>query len=159
MVPVSPVYREDIFREFTDEITVFMAPPTPKDISETDAFIKKARQEMQEGIDATFVITKKDTGEFIGCCGVHKVNTPTPEFGIWTKKSSHGNKYGREAMEAAKKWADEHLQYDYIRYPVAKENTASRKVAESLGGVVARELTGKTGRGTLMEQVEYHIPR
>jgi RimJ/RimL family protein N-acetyltransferase len=159
LVPISPQYREDIFREFTDEITTYMIPPTPKDISETDAFVEKSQGEMVEGAGATFVITRKDTGEFIGCCGIKDVYTTTPEFGIWTKKSSHGNKYGREAVTALKKWADENLKYEYARYPVAKANVGSRKIAESLGGIVAREFIGKNGRGTPMEEVEYHIPQ
>lgn len=157
LLPISSKYREDIFREFTDEITEYMKPPTPKEISETDAFIEKSEKEMREGIEATFVITLKETGEFIGCCGVHKIPSRTPEFGIWTKKSVHGNKYGQEAMRAVKKWLDSNIEYEYIRYPVATVNISSRKVAESLGGKVVREFVGKTGRGIPMEEVEYHI--
>ena len=159
LVPISPKYREDIFREFTDEITVWMAPPTPKDISDTDVYIAKTQQEMREGTDLTVAITNKDTDEFLGCGGIHKINTKTPEFGIWTKKSAHGNKYGQEAIRTLKEWADENLDYKYIRYPVAKANMPSRKVAELLGGAIAREFIGTTGRGTPMEEVEYHIPR
>jgi len=35
------------------------------------------------------VITNKNEDEFIGCIGLHNINTLTPELGIWTKKLSH----------------------------------------------------------------------
>lgn len=159
LVPVSPKYREDMFREFTDEITTWMCPPTPKDISETDAFIAKCISEAEAGNELVVAITDKSSGEFIGCCGLHKISSGIPELGIWTKKSSHGNKYGREAVTALKTWVDANVTYEYISYPVAKENIGSRKIAESLGGMVVREFVGKTGRGTPMDEVEYNIPR
>lgn len=134
--PVSMDWKNDIFREFTPEITVYMFPSPAKHISETENFIQISRKNMEEGIEIVLNVFLRETNEFLGCAGLHQINTKHPELGVWIKKSAHGNKYGREAMHALKKWADQHLHYEYIVYPVDCDNIASRKIPESLGGEV-----------------------
>lgn len=34
------------------------------------------------------------------------------------------------------KWAQDNILFDYLLYPVNKDNIPSRKITESLGGVV-----------------------
>ncbi len=157
--PLSLEYKEDIFREFTAEIAKYMCPQPAKEISETVAFIEKSQNELSAGTDLVVVMLKKNTEEFLGTGGVHKIKTPHPELGVWIKKSAHGRGYGKEAMHALKNWADKNLEYEYIRYPVAKENIASRKIPESLGGKLIREYFGKRSDGEEMLEVEYHIPK
>lgn len=101
------------------------------------------------------VIMDKASGEFLGCVGLHHIDKKDPEFGIWLKKEAHGNKYGVEAIAALKEWADDNLDYDYIRYPVVKENIASRKIAETVGGEPKREFMAKNANGDVMDEVEY----
>ena len=36
----SMKYKEEIFKEFTEEITTYMHPCPPKEVSETETFIK-----------------------------------------------------------------------------------------------------------------------
>ena len=50
LVPISLRYKKDIFREFTDEITVFMFPATPKKIEETEKFILDSIKEMKKNM-------------------------------------------------------------------------------------------------------------
>ena len=88
--------------------------------------------------------------------GLHSIND-VPEFGVWTKKSSHGNGYGKEAIHALYKWACRNIEFDYITYPVDKRNVASRKIPESLGGVVAKEYKQENLAGFELDEVEYHI--
>jgi len=159
LVPISLEYAETIFREFTPEITKYMTPPSPKVITETTDWITSAMSDNEAGTNYNFVILDKQTGEFIGGGGINHIDTRTPEFGIWTKKSSHGNKYGREAIHGAKKWADENLDYDYLLYPAVKENVASCKIAESMGGVVDHEYKSQNGSGEMQLQAEYRISR
>ena len=80
-----------------------------------------------------------------------------PELGIWIKKSAHGNGYGKEAMVALKKWADKNLKYDYILYPVAQDNLASRKIPEFLGGKIEHEYDEETQNGVTLHFIEYRI--
>lgn len=159
LVPVSMEYAPLIFNEFTDEVTHFMYPATPKSVADTEAFIRDARTEMKAGSDVTFVILSKTTDEFLGCAGAHSLNTRHPELGVWVKKSAHGNHYGREAVTAIKQWIDEHIPYEHLVYPVAEQNTASRKVAESLGGVVHNEYDKTTLNGKTWHYLDYWITR
>lgn len=157
LVSIAPAHREDIFREFTKEITVYMFPQPTGDIADINAFIEESLAEMKAGSNLQLVALDKQTKEFLGCMGLHHIDTKTPEMGIWLKKSAHGNKYGQEAMAAIKRWADAELEYDYILYPAGIYNIASRKVAESLGGKLIRQFTGKNQLGEPMEEVEYRI--
>lgn len=157
--PVSLKYKDMIFSEFTDEVTKFMFPSTPKQIEDTENFINDARERIKNGLDLAVSIFNKETNEFLGGGGIHHLDTKTPELGIWIKKSAHGNKYGREAVAGLKEWADKNIEYEYLLYPVAKENIASRKIPESLGGKAMRELISKKQNGEDMEEVEYWIYR
>ncbi len=157
--PVSMAERDSIFREFTPEITRFMMPLSAERIEDTEKFINDSKQKMANGEEVTCAVFEKSSGEFLGTGGIHRINTSTPELGIWIKKSAHGNRYGREAVAGFKKWADENLVYEYIIYPVFKENIPSRKIAESLGGKLAGESEKKTGAGVNMTSLEYRIYR
>lgn len=157
LVPVSMDYVEEMFKEFTDDITKYMYPPTPKEIKETADFITFSINKFLKNEDVTVVILKKDTKEYLGNGGIHKINTKTPELGVWIKKGAHGHGYGKEAMIGLKKWADENLDYEYIKYPVAEENIASRKIPESLGGKETNKYSQVNGNGVALNIVEYYI--
>ncbi len=158
LVPTSQQYSPDIFREFSEDITTFMMPESPKKIEETQEYVASAIQKIEQGKDLTVVVLNKTTREFLGCAGLHNIDTETPELGIWIKKSAHGHGFGREAVTALKEWADKHLDYKYLRYPVDKRNIPSRKIPESLGGIVeGEEYTATTSKGRVLEEVEYRI--
>lgn len=159
LTPVSDADVQEIFSEFTPEVTLFMYPRSPQHIGETQDFITNTENNMRLGKELVCTIRRKDTKEFLGEVGLHDIDTLHPELGIWIKKSSHGNKYGREAVTAMKQWGNEHVTYEYVVYPVARENIASRKVAESLGGVVVREYEQTNLSGITWPFVEYHIPK
>ena len=151
-------YSKEIFKEFTPEITKYMWPKSAETIEETLSFISESLEGMRSGNDLTLVVTKKDNGEFLGCCGLHgKGNTRIPELGIWIKITAHGNKYGREAIQTLVSWAIKNIDFDYVIYPVDKANTASRKIPESLGGVVFEEKMAPTMHGTILDLVVYKI--
>jgi RimJ/RimL family protein N-acetyltransferase len=149
--------KEDIFREFTPEITVYMMPKPASKIEETIEFIEASMKGNSEGTNLQMVITDKDNKNFLGNVGLHHINTKTPELGIWIKKSAHGHSYGKEAIIALKKWADKNLRYDYLLYPVADKNTASRRIPEFLGGQVAREYDEINMSGNTLHILEYRI--
>lgn len=155
--PISMKYKEDIFREFTSEITVFMAPSASKKIEETEAFITSSLEKIENSEEIVFAVLKKENNEFLGCAGLHHMDTQVPEFGIWIKKSAHGNGYGLEAVQTIKTWVDQNLEYEHIYYPVAKQNYASRRIPESLGGKLIRGFVGIKHDGTPLDEVEYRI--
>lgn len=156
--PISMEYKEDIFKEFTDEITTYMYPRPPKEIFETESFINDSVAEMKNEAHLVLVIIKKDTKELLGCTGIHNINSKNPELGIWLKKSAHGKGYGLETITALKKWAEEHLNYEYLVYPVDRRNIPSRKIPERLGGTIFREFDKTNLSGRVLHMVEYRIP-
>lgn len=157
LVPINLSYQEEIFKEFTSEITTYMFPKPADAIAETVAFIESSLQKNQSGTDLQIVVTKKDSGEFLGCGGLHHIDTPTPELGIWIKKSAHGHEFGKETMIALKSWADQNLNYEYIIYPVDKNNFASRRIPEFLGGKITREYKEVGQAGQQLNMLEYRI--
>lgn len=158
LVSISHAYLTKIFKEFTPDIVRYMMPKAPEEISETAAFITASIAGMHEGYELVMVILDKESGEFLGVCGLHgKDRLRTPEFGIWLKRSAHGNHYGGEAMRTMGSWAVENLDIDFILYPVDRNNIPSRKIPESLGGVIIREKMVETMRDAFLDEVVYRI--
>lgn len=154
LVPISMEYKHDIFREFNAEVTAQMISSPSKNISETENYIKSR----MTGNDRSIAILHQTTDEFLGCVGLYKINEKIPELGIWIKKSAQGHGYGREAVTGVKHWADQNLEYEYLSYPCAVDNPASRRIPESLGGKVIAEFDLDI-QGTMQPCVEYHIPK
>ncbi|MFA6259501.1 MAG: GNAT family N-acetyltransferase [Candidatus Peribacteraceae bacterium] len=158
IVPISMQWKIDIFHEFTSEITTYMYPAPAKHSSDTEKFIKESMIGLANGTDLQLVILKKNTDEFLGCAGLHEPHTKHPELGVWVKKSAHRNGYGREAMTAIKEWADENIDYEYILYPVDRDNITSRKIPESLGGEIVDSYDKTNESGKILHTIVYHIP-
>jgi len=104
------------------------------------------------------VIRLAQTGEFLGLGGIHKLDAPEPEPGIWIKEAAHGHGYGREAVKALIDWAGAELGFASVIYPVAERNAPSRRLVEALGGAeVGRRPLIKPG-GAELSLVLYRIP-
>lgn len=159
IVPIGLRFSHEIFTSFTKDVTTYMYPRSPVQIEETIDFIKDALRGLEQGTNLQMVILDKETEEFLGCLGLHEINTKTPEIGIWLKKERHGHNYGKEAVRSLVNWAKRHLNYEYLRYPVDKRNIASRKIPESLGGVIKNEFKATSLSGTELDEVEYWIYR
>lgn len=157
MIPLSLDFAEDIFKNFTKDITIYMFPKPPVKIEETIEYIKSQLPKIETGNELQIVILDKNTKEFLGCGGLHRLKSKNPELGIWIKKSAHGNRFGQEAVKGLKDWSEDNLNYDYLTYPVDKRNIASRKIAESLGGVIKKEYKKKNLSGNILDEVEYWI--
>ena len=113
---------------------------------------------MSNGTELILAILDVTTKDFLGCVGLHSQSTPkVAELGIWVKKSAHGRKIGREAVRAVFEWSVHNLDIETYRYPVAKENISSRKIAESLGGVVEQEKSVTYLSGAVVTECIYKI--
>ena len=156
--PVTSVFAERIFAEFTPEITRFMLPRSPQHLSETESFIADTTEKRRRGSDLVLAILASESEEFLGICGLHgRGNAREPELGIWVKKSAHGRGFGREAVGGVRDWAERRLIVEAFIYPVDRKNLPSRKIAESLGGVVVSYESIKTMSGGELDAVIYRI--
>ncbi len=155
---IAEQFDQDIFQEFTSEVTRYMTPDPPAKIEDTRDFITTSRHSIEAGDNLLFVILSKVTDEFLGCCGLHARNkVRTPELGIWLKKSAHGNGYGREAIHTLVQWSRNNLDIDYFIYPVDRNNFASSKIPESLGGEIVETLKKETPTGKILDLIIYRI--
>ena len=159
LLPVSEDFTDSIFNEFTPDVATYMYPRPASKRADSEAFVAFAKRENQAGSSLHMVITLRDSGEFLGCAGLHDLLAPRPEFGIWVKQSAHMHGYGREAIRTLKRWADGHLAYEYLIYPVDSRNTASRKIPESLGAAIISQFDGTGGMGQELTLIKYRIDR
>lgn len=155
--PVSHEYKEEIFKNFTKKVALHMYPQPTGNIKYIEDFINKSVTEMEAGENLQLVILDSKTEEFLGCAGLHHIDKPDPELGIWLKETAQGKSYGKEVIGSLISWARNNLKFNHLRYPVSKANIASRKVAEHFGGKVAKEFTDKNKNGQEFESVEYWI--
>lgn len=86
LVPTTHEYTEAIFKEFTDEVTRYMMPCTPKEISETQAWVDSVLRKRAEGKEVQMTILDKQTKEFFGNVGLHRIQERVPELGIRIKQ-------------------------------------------------------------------------
>ncbi|HHJ15740.1 MAG TPA: N-acetyltransferase [Gammaproteobacteria bacterium] len=158
LVPVSRKFARDIFREFTADITRYMVPKPVDHIDEIYAFIDTSREKMAVGDQLVMAILETETGQFSGVCAIHgKEPGVTAELGIWLKKSSQGKKLGREAIMRLVQWARANLVLSGLVYPVDRDNIPSRKIAESLGGIVVAEGQRTSLSDTSLNEQVYRI--
>ena len=154
---ISLAYKKPIFENFTEEITTYMYPRPAKNTGEAASFIKNSLEGMKNEHELILVILKKDSQEFLGCAGIHRINTKHPEFGIWLKKTAHRNGYGLEAITTMKNWCEENLDCEYFTYPVDEENYPSRRIPEKLGGEIVKTYQKRNLSGRILNLVEYRI--
>ncbi|WP_252179479.1 GNAT family N-acetyltransferase [Endozoicomonas sp. 4G] len=157
LVSISDKYAKEIFCEFSEEVTRYMAPKPTENINETLDFISCSIEGMKAKQQLVLVITSlKD--EFLGCVALYcRGNACSPELGVWVKKTAHGNGYGRKVVSSLFQWASNTINFKYAIYPVDRRNIASRKIPESLGGVIFKEAKVTTESGNVLDEVVYQI--
>lgn len=133
LIPASDEYKVAICNEFTAEVTKFMPFNPVGDIKMTEEFLENARQELIAGKSIHFCILNKETNEFLGVCGLHDIDTSVIEIGLWLKEKQQAKGFGTETVRALIEFAEENLNFNYMVYPVDKDNLASRKIPEKFG--------------------------
>jgi len=127
---------EEVFAAITPAITRFMQWEPPRSLTAFAEVWRSWLAPILDGSDLHFVARSLAHDRCLGLVGLHAARTACPEIGIWIREDVHGNGIGREAVAAVAVWASEELNPDCFEYPVAEENVASRRIAESLGGVI-----------------------
>ena len=130
----SMMDAQDVFRCITPAITKFM-PWEPPTWSEYLARCEK-RVQAPEPNQFSFVIHRLDNRECLGMASFECADSVSPELGLWLKESAHGQGFGREAVAALIEWGHATLGKESFIYPVAVQNTPSRRIAEKLHGEI-----------------------
>lgn len=157
LTPIQLSDAEAIFHLFTKEITKYMYPSPAEKIDDTIAFINHSMKLREENKEIVWVARLKYDDTFVGCMGLHSMDTDTPELGLWIQEGLFGKKLGLEGMTEIIRFAHEHFSHRYLIYPVDRRNMASRNIPETLGGIV-RKTYHKTGNsGNELDIVEYWI--
>jgi len=156
--PTGLVDLDSIFGEFTDQITIYMFPRPARSIDETAKFIADSIEGQINGTNyqVTMVI-RDDPTSFVGSSGIHHPDSRTPELGLWVAGRYQGKGFGTETITALCEWTAEEVHCDYLKYPVDRANTASRKIPEGLGGDVEDEYDLITPDGRTLNILEYRI--
>lgn len=157
LIPVTLEYAQDIFENFNDIVTKYMYPCPSENISQTIDVVNSFIKKREKGMEVVYAITLLENGEFLGLAGLHGLTREIPELGIWTKLSSHGNHYGREAIGGVIDFARE-SGIKKLCYPVDERNIPSKKIPIYYGGVVVREKeTEITPDNRILNVVTYEI--
>ncbi len=157
LVPVNLSFDKDIFDNFTSEVTTYMLPSPANQIEETREVIAMFIKQKIEKTDYVFAITVTETSEFIGLVGIHNLKADIPNLGIWTKISSHGNHYGREAIGEIIELAKT-LNIKKILYPVDKRNIPSKKIPQYYNGkLIVKHKEVPTFDGRILQEEVYEI--
>jgi RimJ/RimL family protein N-acetyltransferase len=142
---------QDVFGCITPAIAKFM-PWEPPSWSEYLTRCEK-RVQAPEPNKFSFVIRRLDDRECLGMASLEDADSVSPEVGLWLKESSHGQGFGREVVAALVEWGHATLGKDSFIYPVAVQNTASRRIAENLHGEIIGSRTNPK-----YDSVVYRIP-
>lgn len=141
----------DVFASITPAIAKFM-PWEPPSWSE---YVTRCQKRVQapEPNNFSFVIRRLENREYLGMASFEDADSVSPELGLWLKESAHGQGFGREVLSALVEYGHTNLGKQSFIYPVAVQNSASRRIAESLHG----EIIGNR-RNPKYDSVVYRIP-
>ncbi len=141
----------EVFGCITPGVAKFM-PWEPPSWSEYVTRCEK-RVQTPEPNRFSFVIRRLDNRECLGMASLEDADSVSPELGLWLKESAHGQGFGREIVAALVEWGHATLGKGSFTYPVAVQNTASRRIAENLQGKIIDNRTNPK-----YDSVVYRIP-
>lgn len=148
---------QEIFEAVTPEICEYMTFNPAQSVDEIREFGRKWLVQASEGREVSVPIRDRATRRFLGMGGIHYRKYPQPGLGIWIRADAHGRGYGREAIVGLIGYVRDVLKEPEVHYVVAEENGRSRRIPESLGGVVFGSETVQRPSGPLYPGVIYRI--
>ena len=154
----TPKDAPEAFTLATPTLTRFMAWDPSPSLAAFAEIWRAWMPAMAAGTDLALAVRLAATGEFLGMAGLHRIDCPQPELGIWIRESAHGLGYGREAVAATMAWAAGRIGSAGFVYPVVLENFASRRLVESLGGTPVGTAVLRKPGGVALDEVVYRIP-
>ena len=83
------------------------------------------------------------------------MNTNIVEVGLWIKKSEQSKGYGTETVKALINFLEQNFDFDYLVYPVDKDNLISRKLPLRFGFLLVNEYKKKKSDTHILNILEY----
>lgn len=108
----------------------------PYDADGTRRWLNWSIKNYQEYGFGLWAIELKETGEFIGDCGITIQNIDgekLPEIGYHVHKRYWRRGFGGEASKAVRDWAFKNTEYDRIYSYMTQKNVGSYSTARSMG--------------------------
>lgn len=104
-------------------------------LEESETNTRQHRLNFLARTDMILYLTDKQTGEFIGSSGLHRIDWEARKFeiGYWLRTSCTGKGYMTEAVEGLTQFAIHHLQANRIEIRCDDRNLSSAQVAERTG--------------------------
>lgn len=133
----------------------------PSKIEELEDPYQRNMEAWEKGIEYSFGIDDKETGDFIGRVGIRKEKAPaTWSIGYWIHPDKQRNGYAKECAAAIVDFGFKKLGAKTITSAHAVWNHASKRVIESLGmKFVRKNPEGFIKNGKAVAEYEYEIRR
>jgi RimJ/RimL family protein N-acetyltransferase len=134
---------------------------TMPSIIESERFVRDAAARYLRRDDLPMFMRKRDTGEFVGASGMHRIdwNVPRFEIGYWCRTSLVGQGYVSEAVVALTRFAFEQLKAARVEIRTDLDNERSWRIAERLGytleAIMRRDT--RSARGALRDTRLYSM--
>ena len=108
--------------------------PTPS-IADTEKWCRSAAAKFLAREQFHFLIFLKESRDYIGTCGMHRIDwkAPAMEIGYWLRKSRWGKGYMIETTRAVADFAMKSLHANRVEIRCDDQNGRSARVAERAG--------------------------
>jgi RimJ/RimL family protein N-acetyltransferase len=129
------VSANEAVKESIEELRPWMpwAQEIPS-IEQSEAGVRQARLRFLDRSDLRLYLIMKETGQFIGSSGLHRIDWQSRKFeiGYWVRTSFSGKGFIMEAVEGIANFASNYLQANRIEIRCDSRNVRSARVAERL---------------------------
>ena len=105
-------------------------------IGDSQAWIESVKPAWENSTGWAFGIRDAKSGEYLGGCGVSKIDEhPVANLGYWVKTAATGKGYASEATVGLARYAFRYLHFIRVEILMSTENGPSKTVAEKSGAV------------------------
>ena len=128
--------KRALARIFSDKDIVHFSSWEPIDRKEAKEFIRNTFKSYKENGYGQLAVILKESGRFIGVCGLHKINIDGQdlvEMGCQLAKKYCSKGLGTEACRAVRDYAFRYLYIDMVLSCIHPYNVPSIRVAEKSG--------------------------
>ncbi|WP_310550893.1 GNAT family N-acetyltransferase [Paenibacillus glufosinatiresistens] len=126
-------------RESLEELRPWMAfAQTEPDPKSSEKVTRLGRDEFKQRTDLPLRLYDRETGGFVGCSGLHRIDWSLRRFeiGYWIRTSCAGMGYMTEAVNGIVDWAVAELGANRLEIRCSGRNRRSAAVAERCGFVL-----------------------